>query len=404
MYIWDPDPALPLGGRINLAVVALPRLNLNGRDVIALDGEFARVRNGGQMNARNAETNPVTAVSLGDAAPDCHGNFLFEPGRGGGRMDLVQMPDEGFAQRYIQASHFGEVNTYFHLDQIAKYINGLLKELNAPRLPPVIAVVNAHHAASQLSGIIDGIRRKERCVAFQGGHYRLPSRRYNIREPRALSRWGEIHLGPGRQLTCEGALTDATGPRYRCNASHNAGIIYHEYGHHVTRHTADFRANELRGPFRQSNRKTALDEGIADYWSAAMLQTPHIWAWHRRHDSQKMHPRSLASKKTMADFDYSATADAHANGTIFAAALWDCRCQLEIIQGNPRFVDLLLLKAMLHLRGRLNGKDNRSGRTEVSFPLALSALLHADSTLSNGTFTNLVRSSFAKRGMTPETS
>src|ERR1700730_6039301 len=83
------------------------------------------------------------------------------------------------------------------------------------------------------------------------------------------------------------------------------------------RPTADYRANALPPPDQQNNRKVALDEGTCDYWAATMLGTPHIWAWHLRHDEQVTHPRSLSSSKTMADFVASPTADAHANGTIW---------------------------------------------------------------------------------------
>jgi hypothetical protein len=68
-----------------------------------------------------------------------------------------------------------------------------------------------------------------------------------------------------------------------------------------------------------------MDEGTSDYWAAAMLETPHIWAWHRRHDDYEIHPRSLVSAVTMADYDHGERADPHTNGTIWATALWDLR-------------------------------------------------------------------------------
>src|SRR5262249_28771785 len=195
-----------------------------------------------------------------------------------------------FQSRYIQASHFGEVNSYFHIDRIASYIDELLKHLGAPSVPQVKAVVNAHHAATEVDSIRDGVRRGERWLPFQGGHYRLPSRRYDICEHAPLSPDGEIHLGPGWQLVEHGALVAAAGRRYRANASHNAGILYHEYGHHISRYTADFLGNALRSPRRQNNRKSAIDEGTCDYWAATMLGTPHIWYWHRRPHPEAFHP------------------------------------------------------------------------------------------------------------------
>src|SRR5262249_575289 len=148
-----------------------------------------------------------------------------------------------FQDRYVRAARFGEVNTYYHIDRIANHVHELLAKLGAPPLPPVIAVVNAHHAATEHEGIRDGgLKPRDAWLPFQGGHYRLQSRHYDIEEYDPVSPNGEIHLGAGWQLWEHGALAEAAGRGYRANASHNAGIIYHEYGHHITRHTADFRA------------------------------------------------------------------------------------------------------------------------------------------------------------------
>ncbi|HEX2714791.1 MAG TPA: M36 family metallopeptidase, partial [Candidatus Acidoferrales bacterium] len=253
-------------------------------------------------------------------------------------------------------------------------------------------------------GIRDGLRRGDRWLPFQGGHYRLPSRRYDLCEHKPVSPDGEIHLGPGRQLLHHGALVEAAGGRYRANASHNAGILYHEYGHHITRHTADFRANALRPPDRQSNRKAAIDEGICDYWAATMLETPHIWAWHRRHDDQEVHPRSLTSSKTMADYDLSPRADPHANGTIWAAALWDLRTLLDATKPTgARQTDLLVLKALL-LLGKVVDPAREATATSTchareSYAAGLNALLQADKQLNDGRHEKIILASFSKRGV-----
>ena len=145
-----------------------------------------------------------------------------------------------------------------------------------------------------------------------------------------------------------GALVEAAGGRYRANASHNAGILYHEYGHHIVRHTADFRANRCRPVEHQKNTKTALDEGTSYYWAASMLDTPHIWAWHRPTKAGGLHSRSLSSPKTMADFAPRPNADPHSNGTIWAAALWDMRRHIAASDsGGASVSDMLVLKALL---------------------------------------------------------
>jgi hypothetical protein len=364
------------------------------------------VRNGGAVYELDPITKFERAVPLGDARPDSTGDFLFEPGRGGGRIDKVRLAEPDFRRRYIQASRFGEVNTYFHLDRIATYVQDLLDELGSAPLPRVTAVVTAHHAATEQDGICDGVKGRNHWLPFQGGHYRLPSRRYEMPERNPISPTGEIHLGPGWQLLEHGALVEAAGGRYRANASHNAGIIYHEYGHHITRHTADFRANDLRPSDQQDNRKTAMDEGICDYWAATMLGTPHIWILHRRHDHHEVHVRSLTSGKTMEDFDTGPRADVHTNGTIWGAALWDLRKQLAATgSGGIRKTDLLVLKALI-LMGKLTPRWQEMSVTSVrlarkNFDVGLTSLLLADEQLNQSQNQTSILAIFGKREIKP---
>ncbi len=397
VYVWVPDSSETLGGRVEKMVVPLPGLTADTVGKPWLSGRLVYVRNGGWVNIPAAEGG-LRAVPIGDAQPDEHGDFCFEPGRGGGRMDKVTLADADFRLRYVQASHFGEVNTYYHLHRIASYVDRLLEELGAPKLPQVIAVVNAHHAATEQNGIRDGELSPGGWKAFQGGHYRLPGRRFHIDELHPMAETGEIHLGPGRQLLTGGALVQLAGDRYRANASHNAGIIYHEYGHHITRHTADFCGNALRSPNSQNNRKKALDEGTCDYWTAALLETPHIWAWHRRHDEEEVHVRSLVSSKTMDDFDTGPKADPHSNGTIWAAALWDLRTELNRIEDDgARKCDLLALKTLL-LIGQVEADSIRElQRLRADYSLALYTLLEADKALYSGRYQSVILDCFSRR-------
>src|ERR1700687_423236 len=397
VYLWTPDSRELLGGHVEKEVVPLPGLTADAAGKPRLSGRLISVRNGGWVNIPDS-AGGIRAVPIGDAQPDDRGNFCFEPGRGGGRMDKVTLADSDFRLRYIQASHFGEVNTYYHLYRIASYVEALLEELGAPKLPQVIAVVNAHHAATEVCGIRDGVRGTRQWLPFQGGHYRLPSRSYDIPEPNPVSHDGEIHLGPGWQLLSDGALVRAAGDRYRANASHNAGIIYHEYGHHITRYTADFRGNALRSPDGQNNRKSALDEGTCDYWTAAMLETPHIWAWHRRHDEQEVHVRSLVSRKTMDDFDAGPKANPHTNGTIWAAALWELRAELKRSQDDgARKCDLLVLKTLL-LIGQVEADgDQELPRMRADYSRAMATLLEADKGLYSGRHQSLILECFSRR-------
>src|SRR6202011_2374508 len=242
IYLWIPDRRDPLRGRVITSSVPLPRLDAGGG---RLWGQYVRVRNGGEINEPVGSGTGSRIVPIGDAIPNVDDDFIFEPGRGGGRIDKVNwdgasaspaeflesgipFPEPEFRWRYIQAAHFGEVNTYFHLDLIAAYIDGLLRQLGGPSLPRVTALVNAHHAVTERAGIRDGLERGDRWLPFQGGHYRLPAEHYDLHEHEPISHDGEIHLGPGRNLLQYGALVEAAGGPYRANASHNAGILYHE--------------------------------------------------------------------------------------------------------------------------------------------------------------------------------
>ena len=419
VYTWTLEDGGVARARAIRSIVRLRNLATDPcGQVVALSGRFVVVHNAGLLNQPDPATGQAVATPLGDAVPNQEGHFLFDPGRGGGRVDRVSIADDGFRGRYVQAARFGEVNVYHHVDRIAEYIAGLLQELGARELPRVTAIVNAHHGAvvdaGSDDGSRDGVHRIDgRWVPFQGGHYRLPGPATIIPERFPISPNGEIHLGPGQQLTRQGALARSVGGAYRANASHNPGIIYHEYGHHITSHTADFRANDLRRRDRQSNKKTAIDEGTADYWAAALLGTPHIWFFHHPHDGVTVHPRSLTSDATMRSFARGPGADVHANGTIWAAALWEIRSRVvAVVPEGAAAADRLVLQALL-LMGELAEKPIREslepspvtvGRLRRSFRGAARALLEADRILYHGRLRDVITTALGRREIDPEIS
>ena len=149
-----------------------------------------------------------------------------------------------------------------------------------------------------------------------------------------------------------------------------------------------------------------MDEGTCDYLTATMLDTPHIWVWHRRHDEEEVHPRSLISSRTMADYDPRPEADPHTNGTIWAAALWGLRTRwAETEQDGARMTDRLVIQALLVL-GCLVGEERSHRvtslrRARVSYAAGLAALLQAEEQLHGGRYHNMILASFASRGIQP---
>src|SRR4051794_26456286 len=103
VYVWTPRPGAPSGGSGCATIVPLPRLDVEGGECTRLSGRHVRVRNGGVVNEPDA-AGGVRAVPLGDAAPEAEGDFLFDPGRGGGRIDKVLLAEPDFRRRYVQAA------------------------------------------------------------------------------------------------------------------------------------------------------------------------------------------------------------------------------------------------------------------------------------------------------------
>lgn len=401
VYLWQETT-----NRIEKKDVVLRNLD----DTRRLAGRFVTVHN--DTVTKLPGSLAAEGIPLGDATPDADGNYLFEPHRGGGRMERHPFAEPDMWQRYVDASRFGEVNAYYHTDAVASYVDELLHEIGYPSLPTVVVRVNAHNAVGSHQGCCDGVlgKKSKKWYPMQGGHYRLPTnRRLSVAEHRPLSTDGEIHLGPGWRLTQHGALADFVGDRYRCNASHNAGTIYHEYGHHLTRHTADFRVNSFKAPHRQCNYKTDLDEAVCDYLAATMMSSPHIWAFHHRHDAHQVHRRSLVSSKTMDDYDHGKKADAHDNGTILAATLWDLRQSLVVeatadakrIARAIHDADLLVVTSLTLIGQLLDHPTNPSvsatRRLRKGFGTFRQAMLEADRRMFAGHYGPAIRQAFKAR-------
>src|SRR5947209_10226038 len=169
-------------------------------------------------------------------------DLRFDPRDGGGPLS----DDDERAE----ARAFGIVNVAFHVHRGLAWA----AELLGRALPQLVVRIGVH---------------ADQRPAWAGGHYRLPADAYSaLSERHAVTPTGEIHLGYGGSYLLFG------GRRYFDAPSHNPGIVLHELGHHICRHTADFRLNYRRPAMRQANRKIPLDEGTSDYVAATLLGYP----------------------------------------------------------------------------------------------------------------------------------
>ena len=296
------------------------------------------------------------------------GDLRFDHRRGGGPTAIPEHRRDALA--------FGVVNTAYHLGHAVERVTALLGR----PLPPLIARVGAHAT---------------RNPGWGGGHYRLPAEAYSTLpedEPPAVT--GEIHLGIG------GRLVPLDGMAYLHTASHDPAIVYHEFGHHVTNHTADLRCNRRRAPDAQTNRKIPIDEGTCDYIAAILMGTPDIYGWHRADvPSYSARRRRLDAPRTMAHFVGGHRSDPHADGAIWSAALWAARCELERRGVDPGRFDAVVLRSLDRIgRGEPDLPLELAHRHRRRFAAVLEAIL-AEDHAGGGDLGNTVEMVFAARGI-----
>jgi hypothetical protein len=110
----------------------------------------------------------------------------------------------------------------------------------------------------------------------------------------------------------------------------------------------------------------------------------------------------------MSDYDYSSGVDAHKNGTIWAAALWDLRERLRCVDFDaPKRLDLNVLMALVLLGSYPSDQKKRRVRevchARERYGVALAALIEADCRLYSGLHRELIVGSFARRGIRADT-
>jgi hypothetical protein len=310
----------------------------------------------------------VTVSDVGAERLFTSNELRFDPRDGGGPFCSPEHRREARA--------FGVVNVAFHLQRGLDRIATLLGR----PLPPLLARIGVHAAQSPRWG---------------GGHYRLPALVYTkLPESEQPVSTGEIHLGPG------GAFVPLHGRRYFHAPAHNAAIVCHELGHHLTRHTADFRLNSGRPAGAQANRKVALDEGMCDYLAAILLETPDIFGWHRHHvPTTSLQRRRLDAPSTMAAYSGGRTDDPHSDGAIWASALWAARGELEHRGVATEELDRLVLRGLVRIgRSPVDVARAEALQRRMEFGRALRALLDGDQS-PGGRVGGVVEAVFASRGI-----
>lgn len=328
-------PRVGPGGTMLLRRTELP---LDGVDVldgqlvcpwVSVESRAVLVAHGPNGLLSGVPMDPIEAVE---------GRLCFDPAGGGVRTRINRLESGAHNRRVADATRFGMVNVLVHLADAARSVNRLLADLDVPPLPPVHAVVGAH-SGSQLPGYghDDADYRQGKRHPLQGAHYRVSTRTTGVPELMPIRPSGEIHFGPGRQRE-----PFASQSSYLRNSAHNPATIVHEYGHHLCRHTADFRLNSERAPGDQRNGKTGPEEGVCDMLAAICLGTGRPYGWQRPERGARRDPE-------VARPPIQEGADAHAVGARWSTAFWRTRHTL-VAKGlirAPEDHDRGLLQALL---------------------------------------------------------
>jgi hypothetical protein len=338
-------------GDVALALTDAPIADIN-----VCDGELAglHISVATRAVAVRADDHGALRGDAVEAIAPRNGTLCFDPSQGGVRTRENRRARGAFNALVTEANWFGMVNAYAHADIAVRYANSLLAELGAPPVPHLRVVAGAHFG-SQLPGYAecDGDFRNGQLRPLSGGHYRLSTRTSGVPELLPVNATGEIHLGPSRyRKPFAGRVS------YLRNAAHNPAIIYHEVGHHVCRHTADFRCNAERRPDHQRNGKPGVEEGVCDYFAAALLGSGRPYGWYRadrgrRRDVEELRPASN---------DHG---NSHAVGATWAAALWRSRAELleSGIIDNTRTHDRAVVDLLLRLGAIGRGGKRRTRAT-----------------------------------------
>lgn len=292
------------------------------------------------------------------------GSLRFDPCAGGGPL---APQEEG-----LQARAFGVLNATVHLQRGLR----TFRRLGAP-LPHLLVKVGMHAPDH-----------------WGGGHYRLPAPSYTVlEEAEPVAEAGEIHLGAGSEFL------RLAGQRYFHAPAHDPAIICHELGHHLCRHTADFRLNQLRDPAAQTNHRSPIEEGTADFVAAILCDSADIYGWHRGHvpPYEKLR-RCLDTPWTMADYLGGSEKDPHADGVVWASALWAARSTLQGQGRRAEEFDAAVVEALVAIGRRDLDLSETVLRRRRYFSYSLEAIL--ESAAERGRpFAEAVAQAFATRGI-----
>jgi len=290
------------------------------------------------------------------ALADSSGDFLISP------------PDDPAAQ-----STFAETQAFFHAAKIARYVRDDLGVDVMPSGMPLRLITNLRWppgwTANDASKIACGTCPLEPIpnAFFAPGEAGGPGAIETLFETRGDAIW--FGLGPHRNWSVDGS------------------VVHHEYTHAIVQRTIAFASAPRVDAQGVSFSPGAMNEGVADYFAAAMVKSPRLGEWV---SGDLDPPRDvLRDLSTDARCPSSLVGEVHFDSLMFSSALHRVRSTLADDEAR-RALDRALLATLA---------AGRSG--DFSFDEFATLMITTTRKVASTTLADALASEFARRGLLP---
>jgi len=252
-----------------------------------------------------------------------------------------------------QTDAFAEVMMYYHVDRVHDFFN----DLGYFNDDPLAGIDRSMQATVNYRGMYG---------YYDNAYYAFPS-----------------GLTPGQMVFGQGEATDF---------SYDSSIIYHEYGHAVINGSSNYAFYCVNDVYGSDCTQGGLNEGTADYFSAALRGDPVIGRYSLG-EWLPAYVRDLTDPHRCPDDLYG---EEHEDGKVWGGGLWDVRLAVagtDVAAANATIDPVILAAVTTPLAGD-------TGATSA-FSLVASILLSdAEAAFGTGTaVTRAIESALMARGL-----
>jgi MYXO-CTERM domain-containing protein len=260
--------------------------------------------------------NVHTCDAVQTAAPNAEGDFVYTPNDMPGAPEAAEDP-------------FSEVSMYYHVGRAYAFFRGLQGSADAQVVSDKPLPAMANLRIPQGFNTFDLAKLQDPnlpLVPFSNAFFTPPGDGQG-------GLFADIFDIPG------GAILFGQGPRR--DYAYDGDVVYHEFGHAVVDRTLRLGAYTVDS-FGTTAAPGAMNEGLADYFAAALAGDPDVGEYASQDIDQNLSViRSLSNQDTCAK---NILGEVHVDSTLFSGAMWEARTKLA--EGDRSKFDAAIYKAM----------------------------------------------------------